>query len=108
MLNKNRLLAMSPSIYKQRVMYYMVYSVKVVPLRHVGVKREWKYSSYSFLTSALDEGEWPVSRRCRASPPGKGPPVPNVQEAGWGSELIWTKKLEEKSFALGRPNFECL
>jgi hypothetical protein len=32
-------------------------------------------------------------------PPGKGPPVPIVQEAGWASEPVWTQTLEEKSFA---------
>jgi hypothetical protein len=31
--------------------------------------------------------------------PGKGPPVPIVQEAGWASEPVWTQRLEEKSFA---------
>jgi hypothetical protein len=32
-------------------------------------------------------------------PPGKGPPVLIVQEAGWAPEPVWTQKLEEKSFA---------
>jgi hypothetical protein len=32
-------------------------------------------------------------------PPGKGPPVPIVQEAGWASEPVWTQRLEEKSSA---------
>jgi hypothetical protein len=32
-------------------------------------------------------------------PPGKGPPVPIVQEAGWAPELVWTQRLEEKSSA---------
>jgi hypothetical protein len=32
-------------------------------------------------------------------PPGKGPTVPIVQEAGWAPELVWTQRLEEKSFA---------
>jgi hypothetical protein len=32
-------------------------------------------------------------------PPGKGPPVPIVQEAGWAPEPVWTERLEEKSFA---------
>jgi hypothetical protein len=27
--------------------------------------------------------------------PGKGPPVPIVQEVGWASELVWTQRLEE-------------
>jgi hypothetical protein len=32
-------------------------------------------------------------------PPGKGPPVPIVHEAGWAPEPVWTQRLEEKSFA---------
>jgi hypothetical protein len=32
-------------------------------------------------------------------PPGKGPPVPIVQEAGWAPEPVRTQRLEEKSFA---------
>jgi hypothetical protein len=31
-------------------------------------------------------------------PPGKGPPVPIVQEAGWAPEPVWTQRIEEKSF----------
>jgi hypothetical protein len=31
--------------------------------------------------------------------PGEGPPVPTGQEAGWDSELVWTRRLEEKSKA---------
>jgi hypothetical protein len=46
------------------------------------------YSSYLFTTSALDAGEWLASRPGRALPPGKGPPVPIVQEAGWAPDLI--------------------
>jgi hypothetical protein len=26
-------------------------------------------------------------------PPGKGPPVPIVQEAGWAPEPVWTQRL---------------
>jgi hypothetical protein len=52
---------------------------KVVPLRsieaHLGDRR---YSSCSFLTSALEGGEWSASRPGRALPPGKEPPVPTV------------------------------
>jgi hypothetical protein len=61
-----------------------------------GVRR---YSSYSFTTAALDWGEWLVSRPGRALAPGKGPPVPIVQEAGWAPEPVWTQRLEEKSSA---------
>jgi hypothetical protein len=56
-------------------------------------------SSYSFLTSALDGGEWSASRPDRALPAGKGPPVPIGQEAGWAPEPVWTQGLEEKSSA---------
>jgi hypothetical protein len=51
-------------------------------------------------THSLDGDEWSASRPCRALPPGKGPLVPIVQEAGWAPEPVWTQRLEEKSFAL--------
>jgi hypothetical protein len=60
---------------------------------------ERRYSSYSFLTSALDGGEWSASRPGRALPPGKGSPVPIGQEAGRAPEPVWTQRLEEKSSA---------
>jgi hypothetical protein len=34
---------------------------KAVPLHHAGAKGERKYSFYSFVTSALDKGEWSAS-----------------------------------------------
>jgi hypothetical protein len=43
-------------------------------------------------------GEWSGSRAARALPPGEGPPVPIVQEAGWAQEPVWTQRLEEESF----------
>jgi hypothetical protein len=63
-------------------------------------RHRWErmYSSYSFTTSALDRGEWSASRTGRSLPPGKGPPVPIVQEAGWAPEPVWTQKIEENSF----------
>jgi hypothetical protein len=60
---------------------------------------ERRYSSYLFLTSALDGGEWSASRPGRALPPGKEPPVPIKQEAGWAPKPVWTSRLEEKSSA---------
>jgi hypothetical protein len=61
--------------------------------RHEGAWGKRRYSSYSFSTSALDEGEW------SASPPGRAlAPVPTVQEAGWVPEPVWTQRLEEKFF----------
>jgi hypothetical protein len=58
-----------------------------------------RYNSYSYLTSALDGGEWSASRPGRALPPGKGPLVPIGQEAGWAPEPVLTQRLEDKSFA---------
>jgi hypothetical protein len=60
------------------------------------------YSSYSFSTSALDGGERSASRPGRAIAPGKGPPVPIVQEAALAPEPVWTQRLEEKFFRLYR------
>jgi hypothetical protein len=69
------------------------------PRRRLGEKR---YISYSFSTSALDGGEWSASRPGRALAPGKGPPLPIVQEAGWTPEPVWTQRLEERCFRLCR------
>jgi hypothetical protein len=55
---------------------------------------------YSFLDSELDGGEWSASRPGRALAPGKGPPVPIVQVAGWAPEPVWTQKLEENLLSL--------
>jgi hypothetical protein len=52
---------------------------------HGGAWGERRYSTYSFLTSALDGGEWSASHSGRALPP-----VPIVQEAGWAPEPVWT------------------
>jgi hypothetical protein len=59
-------------------------------------------SSYSPMTSALYGGKWSASRPGRTLPPGKGPSVPIVQEAGWALEPVGTQRLEEKSFRLCR------
>jgi hypothetical protein len=67
--------------------------------RHEGAWWERRYSSYSFLTSVLDRGEWSASRPGWALPPGKGPPVPIGQEAGWAPEPVCTLRLAEKSSA---------
>jgi hypothetical protein len=42
--------------------------------RHGGTWGEMRYSNYSYLTSALDGGEWSASCPGRALPPRKGPP----------------------------------
>jgi hypothetical protein len=61
-------------------------------------------SSKSFTTSALDGGEWSGLAPGRALPPGKGLPVPIVQEAGWAPDPVRTQRLEEKSLvSAGEP-----
>jgi hypothetical protein len=65
-----------------------------MPWWHMGERR---YSSYSYLTSALDGGVWSASRSGHALPPGKEPLVPIGQEAGWAPESVWTQRVEEKS-----------
>jgi hypothetical protein len=72
---------------------------RFMPWRHMGGGGERRYSSYSYLTSALDGGEWSASRPGRALPPGKWSAVPIVQVAGWAPEPVWTQGLEEKSSA---------
>jgi hypothetical protein len=69
------------------------YKVKVnlSHYRHAGAKGARKYSSYSFLTSALHGGEWSASLPGHDLPPGKQPPVSIGHEAGWASELVWTQ-----------------
>jgi hypothetical protein len=43
---------------------------------------------------------WAVSITLRPRfSPGKGPPLPIEQEAGWTPEPVWTQRLEEKSSA---------
>jgi hypothetical protein len=77
--------------------------------RHAGALGDRGYSSYSLSTSALDEGEWSESRPGRALAPGKGPPVPIVQEDGWAAKPVSTQRLEENSFRLCREsNLDCL
>jgi hypothetical protein len=80
------------------VPFHKLSKKRCIIMRHECAKVERSYSSYSFLTSALDGGRRPASRSDRALPPGKGPPVPSVQKAGWAPEPVWTRRLDEKSF----------
>jgi hypothetical protein len=72
------------------------------PMEARGEKR---YNSYTFTVWALDGGEWSASGPDSALPPGKGPTVPIVQEAGWAPEPVRTQRLEEKS-SLSPPGIE--
>jgi hypothetical protein len=61
------------------------------------IRWERRYSSYSFLISALVEGEWSAS-----CPICTLPSLPLGEEVGWASELVWTQRLQKKSFAFAR------
>jgi hypothetical protein len=94
----------SPFVF--HLLCHHTYLPQTIPLNgklyHYTPQRAWggrMYSSYSFLTSALDGDEWSASCPGRALGPGKGPQVPIVQEAGWAPEPVWTLRLEKKSFA---------
>jgi hypothetical protein len=50
------------------------------------------------MTSALDGVSGQHHAPAVLLPPGKGPLVPIVQEAGWAPEPVWTQRIEEKSF----------
>jgi hypothetical protein len=55
---------------------------KAVPLHALEALRRRRYSSYSFLTSALDGGEWSASRPGRAFTPGERTPGTHCT-GGW-------------------------
>jgi hypothetical protein len=73
---------------------------KKLKLSHYRPRRR-RCSSNSYSTSAV-YGDWSASRPGRVLAPGKGPPVPIVQEAGWAPEPVWGQRLQEKSFRLCR------
>jgi hypothetical protein len=54
---------------------------------------------HTFLTSALDEGDWSASLSGRFIP-GKQPPVPITQETGWAPGSIWTLRRKDQFFDL--------
>jgi hypothetical protein len=56
-------------------------------------KEERRYSSYSSTTPALD------AESGQRHAPGKGPPVPIVQEAGWAPEPVSIQRVEDNSLA---------
>jgi uncharacterized membrane protein len=69
---------------------------------------ERRHSSYSLTTSVLEGVNGQRQAPAALLPPGKGPPVPIGQEAGWATEPVWTQRLEEKSFRLCRgSNLNC-
>jgi hypothetical protein len=71
--------------------------MEIIPLNPVKVncsatRHGWRLKGVEVRVKG---GELSASRPCRALPPGKEPPVPTVQEAGWAPEPVWTQRLEE-------------
>jgi hypothetical protein len=64
--------------------------VKLSRTRHAVAKVERKYTSYSFLTSARDEGKWSASLPSRALPSGKGSQVPIGYKTGRRGRVVKT------------------
>jgi hypothetical protein len=86
---------------RQRAVGYEFHHIwlksKAVPLHaNGGAWGKRKYSSYSFFTTAIDRGEWSASCPCRALAPGKGPPVPMAQDAGWATKPFMTQESKGK------------
>jgi hypothetical protein len=61
-----------------------LYSVKTEVL-------QWTDLRHIFMTTSP---EWSASRPGCSSAPGKEPPLPIVQEAGWAPVPVWTQRLE--------------
>jgi hypothetical protein len=68
---------------------------------HEGAWGKMWYSSYSFLTSALDASERSASRPDCALPQGKDPRFQVYKRLG-GSQPVWMQRSEEKSLACAR------
>jgi hypothetical protein len=76
---------------------------KAVALPPCSAKRERKYSSYSFLTSALDGVRGQRHTPAAPYPQGKGTRYP-LDRRLCGPELVWTQRLEETSFTTARDH----
>jgi hypothetical protein len=66
---------------------------------HGGTWWERRYSSYSFFSLALEEGEWSAHTPTVLYTPGKGQPIPTAEETVWVPKPVWMQKMEEKSSA---------
>jgi hypothetical protein len=82
----NDLIKLIKIIYSYLCIYFDVAKKSSPATRHGGAWRERRYIFYSFLTSALD-GVSGQRHDPAAFAPGKGTPVPIVQEAGWAPIL---------------------
>jgi hypothetical protein len=72
--------------------------VKLSHYFHAGIKRERRYSSYSFLTSVVNGDEWSVSCSGCTLSPGKDPLFPLYRRLG-GPQSWSGHRLEEEYFS---------
>jgi hypothetical protein len=70
-----------------------------IPWRYLGGKEA---QLLLILDLSIGWGESSASNLSHTLPPGKGPPVPTEEEAGWAQEPVWMQRLEEKYFAPAR------
>jgi hypothetical protein len=66
----------------RRIILTVKVKVSCPATRHGGVWGGRRYSSYSFLTSELDGGEWSASRPAALYPRGKDPRYPLDRRLG--------------------------
>jgi hypothetical protein len=85
-----------------KIVAVAIVNIKLSRYRHAVVKGCDEKQLLLILDLVTTWGKWSASRPGRALPPGKGPPVPIVQEAGWTSVPAWTHRIEEISFASTR------
>jgi hypothetical protein len=71
----------------EKILTLSTSQVKSVPLHDMKVYRRAELWLHSFLTSALDGGEWPPHTP-DALPLGKEHPVPIERETGWAPEPV--------------------
>jgi hypothetical protein len=78
--------------------YYQVFSILTPEPSNNFFRYAYIFALTLFPRQVVDiVTKW--SRPGRALPPGKEPPVPTVQEAGWAPEAVWTQMVEKKSSA---------
>jgi hypothetical protein len=78
-------------------------SKDVLLLCHAGAKGERKYSSYSFLTSAIHGSKWSECHPGYKLPQVKGPWYRLDRKVGLGmAGQVWIQRLEKKSYSSAR------
>jgi hypothetical protein len=87
------------------VIQYEQNKCKAVPLRNAVAKGERKYSSYSFLTSALDGGEWSVTPRPLFTP-GKVKNPRYLLDRKLGRPQSWSGHRRQRKYPFHLPGIE--